>query len=306
MPDPISLTDPGTEFDPETDPHVRPLKPETHRKIFDLVSEAGLDMGFWLVSERTGNAIEAEDNIHQSTRWSFGGQGQPIVTCIWWVNLKRSGDTVYRRGSIKADMDMWSAQAAEVRARGEKENLLTRRKNKAQDMGKVLFEANKNRLPVRVVLLDGKRPPIEKSATESAVASRRLLDSQEWWVHEYDALTGNYLLVREVPMPAFVPKDPFGNEPDTVDDPLIQQIENSDLSETEKDALIKQRVGQGWFREQLKARWGGCAVTKCADTSLLIASHIKPWRLCTTRAERLSSDNGLLLSPNFGYCYFSF
>lgn len=299
MPEPLVIADPEPDFDPETDSLVAPLKPQTHRRIYDLVSEAGLDMGFWLMSKDTKKSIEPENNIHQSTRWSFGGEGQPIVTCIWWVNLKRSSDVVYRRGSIKADMDMWSTMAEEVRARGEKENLLTRRKNKAQAMGLVLFEANKKRLPVRVVLLHGKIPPVEEAATESAVASKRRLDHEEWWVHEYDAMTGNYLLVRGVHMPAFVPKDLYGGEPDTVDDPLIAQIQNSDLSETEKDALIKQRVGQGWFRDQLIVRWGRCSVTGCTDTSLLIASHIKPWRLCTTRAERLSSDNGLLLSPNF-------
>ncbi|ROR24542.1 HNH endonuclease [Comamonas sp. BIGb0124] len=256
-------------------------------------------MDFWLVSKSTKRSIQPENNIHQSTMWSFGGEGQPIVICIWWVNLKRSSDVVYRRGSIKADVDMWSAMAEEVRARGEKENLLTRRMKKSQAMGRRLFEANKQRLPVRVVLLHGKIPPIEESATESAVASKRRLDHEKWWVHEYDAETGNYLLVRGVQMPTFVPKDPYAGEPDTVDDPLIAQIENSNLSETEKDALIKQRVGQGWFRDQLIARWGSCTVTGCKDMSLLIASHIKPWRLCTTRADRLSPDNGLLLSPNF-------
>lgn len=294
----FAITDPAPDFDVETDSLTAPLKPEIHRKIYDLVKEAGLDMGFWLVSEITGKSIKPSSNTHQSTRWSFGGSGQPIVTCMWWVFLKRSGDTVYRRGSIKADMDMWSAMAEEVRARGDKENLLTRRKNKAHDLGLLLFEANKKRLPVRVVLLHGKIPPVEESATESAVASKRRLDTELWWVHEYDAMTGNYLLVRSVPMPAVVAKDPFDGEPDTVDDPFIQQIENSDLSETEKDALVKLRVGQGWFRDQLIKRWGGCAVTDCKDTSLLIASHIKPWRHCTSRAERLSSDNGLLLSPN--------
>ncbi|WP_143286399.1 HNH endonuclease, partial [Burkholderia cenocepacia] len=41
----------------------------------------------------------------------------------------------------------------------------------------------------------------------------------------------------------------------------------------------------------------GCSVTKVTEPSILVASHIKPWRECITRAERLSPDNGLLLSP---------
>jgi len=31
---------------------------------------------------------------------------------------------------------------------------------------------------------------------------------------------------------------------------------------------------------------------------LLIASHIKPWRDCTTNKESISKYNGLLLTPN--------
>jgi hypothetical protein len=166
MTDTFEIADPEPCFDVEADPLAAPLKSDIHRKIYDLVKEAGVNMDFWLVSERIGKGIEPENNIHQSARWSFGGSGQPIVSCIWWVNLKRSGKTVYRRGSIKADMDMdmWSAMAEEVKARGDKENLLTRRKNKAYEMGQLLFEANKKRLPVQVVLLHGKIPPIDESS----------------------------------------------------------------------------------------------------------------------------------------------
>jgi predicted restriction endonuclease len=57
-------------------------------------------------------------------------------------------------------------------------------------------------------------------------------------------------------------------------------------------------VGQGYFRQALIERWNGCALTGYKDPTLLIASHIKPWSACTNRHERLSPDNGLLLTPN--------
>jgi hypothetical protein len=85
--------------------------------------------------------------------------------------LKCKGDEIYRRGSIKADMDMWNDMAEQVRSRGEKENLLTRRKIKAHEMGQVLYEANIKRLPVRVVLLDGKIPPVDKTGFYQCVRS---------------------------------------------------------------------------------------------------------------------------------------
>lgn len=69
------------------------------------------------------------------------------------------------------------------------------------------------------------------------------------------------------------------------------------LSETEKDAIIKARVGQGLFRHKLIEYWKGCSVTQCHTLPLLIASHIKPWRK-SDNIQRLDVFNGLLLTPN--------
>ena len=75
-------------------------------------------------------------------------------------------------------------------------------------------------------------------------------------------------------------------------------IESPKLSETEKQAIISARIGQGCFRNNLIKYWHGCAVSRCTKTSLLVASHIKPW--CeSTNEERLDTFNGLLLLPNY-------
>ena len=69
------------------------------------------------------------------------------------------------------------------------------------------------------------------------------------------------------------------------------------LPETERQAVILSRVGQGKFRDQLITYWKKCAVTDAAFVPLLKASHIKPWRDASNE-ERLDPFNGLLLSPN--------
>lgn len=69
------------------------------------------------------------------------------------------------------------------------------------------------------------------------------------------------------------------------------------VSETEKNSLIKSRLGQGTFRKSLKDYWKGCSVTGYQFSKLLIASHIKPWRSSDNK-ERLDMFNGLLLIPN--------
>lgn len=77
-----------------------------------------------------------------------------------------------------------------------------------------------------------------------------------------------------------------------------QYIENSQkLTKTEREAVITARIGQGIFRENLIKKYEGrCIVTGVTDERILIASHIKPWSV-STNEQRLSADNGLLLSP---------
>lgn len=57
------------------------------------------------------------------------------------------------------------------------------------------------------------------------------------------------------------------------------------------------RVGQDIFRDRLLDYWGGCAVTGCDVSQILIASHIVPWSEASD-LERLDVYNGLPLTPN--------
>lgn len=84
---------------------------------------------------------------------------------------------------------------------------------------------------------------------------------------------------------------------DDVESDLEKIINDPNTTATEKAALVKSRIGQGVFRDKVMQHWSSCAVTGCSDTSLLVASHIKPWKK-STDSERLDQWNGLLLSPN--------
>ena len=81
--------------------------------------------------------------------------------------------------------------------------------------------------------------------------------------------------------------------------PLAQfQAKVKDLpTSTEAERLVVQRIGQDVFRSGLLEYWQGrCPLTGIADTPLLRASHIVPWKDCPSDAERLDVHNGLLLS----------
>jgi hypothetical protein len=72
-----------------------------------------------------------------------------------------------------------------------------------------------------------------------------------------------------------------------------------EIGTTEREATVKQRVGQGLFREGLMTLWGGkCAITGLNVSEMLRASHAKPWA-DSTDAERLDVFNGLLLAAHW-------
>jgi hypothetical protein len=89
-----------------------------------------------------------------------------------------------------------------------------------------------------------------------------------------------------------------------VDDAIETEVRNDPgLDETTRKAVVDARRGQGRFRTNLEAVEQRCRVTGVSDPRLLRASHIKPWRSCSTSAERLDGHNGLLLCPNVDHLF---
>lgn len=83
----------------------------------------------------------------------------------------------------------------------------------------------------------------------------------------------------------------------------IDEFRNSSaLDKTTTETIVRSRLGQGQFRSSLVSYWQGCAVTNCQFTSILRASHIKPWK-DSSNEERLDRYNGLLLLPNLDIAF---
>lgn len=75
-------------------------------------------------------------------------------------------------------------------------------------------------------------------------------------------------------------------------------LSNPHLDVTERQAIVKSRIGQGQFRENLLSKYGKCVITGVNIPQVLVASHIKPWAACDNR-ERLDVNNGLILSATY-------
>lgn len=83
--------------------------------------------------------------------------------------------------------------------------------------------------------------------------------------------------------------------------PITTQIDLSDLPELpegiEKERIVRSRLNQKFFREALLSSYNNtCCITGLNISELLVASHIKPWKVSNPKTERTKPSNGLLLN----------
>lgn len=74
-------------------------------------------------------------------------------------------------------------------------------------------------------------------------------------------------------------------------------LNNAAIHDTEKQAIVMARRGQGLFRKRVAQIERRCRVTGVTAPEFLRASHAKPWR-DSSNDERLDGENGFLLTPD--------
>jgi len=84
---------------------------------------------------------------------------------------------------------------------------------------------------------------------------------------------------------------------------LEDQIETDvAMADTERDAIIRARRGQGVFKQRVMEIETHCRITGVINITHLLASHCKPWRDCSNE-ECLNGENGLLLTPSIDHLF---
>ena len=87
------------------------------------------------------------------------------------------------------------------------------------------------------------------------------------------------------------------NEKDFVNS-VSNKVEDNyeELENTERETIVKTRIGQSLFKNKLLKQSCECKICGLDEEALLIASHIKPWRVSNNN-ERLDKNNGFIFSP---------
>ncbi len=197
---------------------------------------------------------------------------------LGWVKTEGRGEEKKTREYIKSDITIYVKQRVTKERKSVKLNPLVVHSNNEKyrkqinsiegvSLGKAIKNSNLGKFPKSIE--DG----VEKSEIGIDVA----VDNIDALKTLLDFLTGKV---------------------ETVTD--IAAIYDQNIAETEKSALIKVRLGQGKFRDDLaKIHSFQCQLSYVDKLDLLRASHIKPWSKCDNHAERLDSDNGLLLAIQY-------
>lgn len=150
--------------------------------------------------------------------------------------------------------------------------------------------------PVRVALTVLDDQPVGALSLEGVLAELRLpglhgIDVPDGYAGCFEAATfsdAQDILTRAYVLGRALPDELFKSWQDAV----------AHVGPTERDATVKQRIGQDYFRRGLLALWNGrCAITGLAVPELLRASHAKPWKDASD-TERLDVYNGLLLAAH--------
>lgn len=84
---------------------------------------------------------------------------------------------------------------------------------------------------------------------------------------------------------------------------ILESISNNtNMQPLEKEKISNARIGQGKYREGILSECPFCPVTMVSDDRLLIASHIKPWRM-SNDFEKTDPKNGLMLTPTIDFLF---
>ncbi len=155
------------------------IMPKKRQRVMDLVSAAGVNVDDW--GNYKGGSKNAAANPKYCYEWAFVEPGKVVVLNLWHeAMVERDGKAVrefnMRESAKNAEKVIWGMRAVR--------------------MDKAIQEANKNKLPICVIVCSGSRRGFDQPKTEASKVEERLLDPTPWTVAAYDYNTGQCTLTQ--------------------------------------------------------------------------------------------------------------
>lgn len=163
----------------------------------------------------------------------------------------------------------------------------------------------KDHIAILRTVLPTKYSPLQPNG--NGIQSVYLTEISEDFAHVLGGLIGEEarLLMAAGQAELAVPSTPVhtGDDLDVWEHRLEQQVERDDsILDTEREAIVRARRGQGIFKDRVLLIEKQCRITGVTNPVHLVASHCKPWR-DSSNDERLDGENGLLLTPSIDHLF---
>ena len=158
---------------------ISELRPTQSQRLIDLVRTAGVDVSDW--ANFKGGRSRAAANPKYCYEWAFVVPRKLVVLNIWHDHIKEGRDGVLFLELNNRAFGSQREGVERVRALRTVEAIQT---------------AVKDKLSVRIIVLDGRRRNIKNPGERSSHVAKRLLDPVVWTVTAYDNKTGQSTLTR--------------------------------------------------------------------------------------------------------------
>lgn len=161
------------------------LKPIQRHHVFDLVDQAGFDVGDWIASSNDPRGPKA--NPKYCYEWSFIEPDRLIILNLWHPAMVEEAGRIVIRDNFRSEAEFH-------RTINRKPSWAKR----AQKLDDALQTALKDNLPVRVIVIDGVRRSVDDPERRPSKVNARELDPEPWTITAYDWGTGQFELTRGI------------------------------------------------------------------------------------------------------------
>jgi hypothetical protein len=174
------------------------LVPRRKEVIYDILQKANISVEGWHWRKDGTEVEDFRSNPQFCYNWSFGSLAEGYVLCLWHGTLRAAGGVPYFAESVLDTANELrriaddATNTASARARAIDQSV------RALNLDAAIRESYERRFPVRVIVCDGDRRTRDELAERASAVSRRFLDSQCWYVHCHDPVSGVCRLVRGV------------------------------------------------------------------------------------------------------------
>jgi hypothetical protein len=259
------------------------LVPRRKEVIYDILQRAKISVDGWHKRKDGTEVDDFRSNPQFCYNWSYGSPAEGYVLCLWHGTFKATKGVPYFAESVRDTENELRRIAADMSNTASARARATEQADRAGNLDRAIAESYGRQLPVRVIVCEGDRRKRTELAEKASAVSRRFLDSEPWYVHQYDGVSGMCKIVR-------------GIRPDVDATPTGHSAEGTvETEDVIQQRAIKTRRGQDDFRNRLRAAYRRrCAVTGSFVDAILEAAHIMPHAEKTDYQTR----NGVLLRPD--------